>query len=183
MSSPVRWVLRGVSRVDARSRLAERVAEHLRPQLPDDHVLLPRYAPRDHGERIAVVVVGRQRVFVIEPREDEGAIVCYQDHWYRRIGPGMAQPIGDAPSLRARRNRERIRSDLGTGGFINVAIEPLVLLTRGHPDDVRSSCVPVISGIDALARHIVHGIDPTPAPEHTRAVANALAHNITLVTV
>lgn len=180
MSDPVHWVLANVSRVDTRSRLAERVAEQLRAQLPDDHIVLARYAPRDRGDRIPVVIVGRERVFVIEPRDDEGALVCYQDHWYRRIGPGIAHPLGDAPSLRARRNRERIRSDLGTGGFITLHIEPLVLLTRGTPDDVRSSCVPVIAGVDALARHVVHGIAPLPAPEHTRAVAEALARNIKL---
>lgn len=182
MAGPVHWVLASVARADGRGRLAQRVADQLRRALPDDHIVLARHAPRDGGERIAVVVVGRDRVFVVEPRDDDGAIVCYQDHWYRRIGSHIAHPIGDAPSLRARRDRDRIRSDLGTGGFINVAIEPVVLLTRGRADDVRSSCVPVICGVDALARHIVRAMPPEPAPDRTQALAQALATNIRLAT-
>lgn len=182
MRDPVRWILASVSRVDARSRLAERVAQHLSERLPDDHIVLPRYSPRDRGDRIPVVVVGRAAIFVIEPRDDDGDLVCYQDHWYRRIGPGLAHPVTDAPSLRARRDRDRVRADLGTGGFLNVTIEPLVLLTRGRPLDVGSSCVSVIAGLDALVRYIMRGAPGTPAHEHTAALASALARNITLAT-
>ncbi len=180
MSDPLHWVLGTVSRADARVRLAERVADHLRRSLPEDHVVLARYAARDRGERIPVVVVGREGLFVIEPRDDDGDIACYQDHWYRRNGPGAPHALADSPSLRARRNAGRVRSDLGTGGFINVSIEPIVVLTRGRPDDVRSSCVPVVAGLDPLTRHIVRGIADSPSPERVQALAGALASNIKL---
>jgi len=177
------WVRGAVSRVDARGRLAERVAEHLRRSLPEDHIVLSPYAPRDRAERIPIVVVGRLGLFVVEPRDDEGDLVCYQDHWYRRVGPGVAHALSDPPSLRARRNAARVRSDLGTGGFINVPIEAVVLLTRGRPDDVRSSCVPVVAGVDAIVRYMLRGIPEAPHAERTRALAGALATNIKLSTV
>src|SRR5262249_2867941 len=138
--------------------------------------------PRDGGERIPVVVIGRHGLVVVEPRDDEGDLVCYQDYWYRQSGGG-AQPLADAPSLRAMVNAKRLRRDLGTGGFINVPIEPLVLLPRGRAADVRSSCVPVIAGTDALARHIADGGVTEPAHARIRALAEALAHAINLATV
>lgn len=180
MSDPLRWVRGTVSRADARGRVAERVAQHLRESLPEDHIVLAPYSPRDRGERIPIVVVGRLGLFVVEPRDDEGDLVCYQDHWYRRVGPGTAHALSDPPSLRARRDAARVRSDLGTGGFINVPIEAVVLLTRGRPDDVRSSCVPVVAGADALVRYMLRGIPGTPHAERTRALAGALASNIRL---
>jgi hypothetical protein len=179
---PLRSVLEAVSRGDARGDLAERVAALLREQLPEDHVVLARYAPRDRGARVALVVIGRDRLFVVEPRDEDGDLVCYQDHWYRRSGPNAAHPLADPPSLRARRNAERIRGDLGTGGFLNVRIEPLVVLTRGRPDDVRSSCAPVIAGVDALVRYMRRAALGDAAPERTHALASALAKNITLAT-
>jgi hypothetical protein len=86
-----------------------------------------------------VVVVARHAIFILEPRDEDGDLVCYQDHWYRKVGPGMAHALSDSPSLRARRNVARVRSDVGTGGFINVPIEAVVVLTRARPEDVRSS--------------------------------------------
>lgn len=166
--------------MDDRGRLADRVAGHLRSYLPDDHIVLARYAPRDHGERIPVLVIGRRAIFVIEPRDEDGELVCYQDHWYRRVGPAAATPLSEAPSLRARRNVDRVRVDLGTGGFLNVPIQALVVLTRATPADVRSSCVPVIAGLDPLVRHVLRGLSDPPEPERTRALADALARNITV---
>ena len=183
MGDPIHWVLGTVTRGDAHGRLAEDVGSHLRAALPSDHIVLARYAPRDRGDRIPVVIIGRERLFVIEPRDEEGDLVCYQDHWYRRVGPGIAHALSDAPSLRARRNAARVRSDLGTGGYLHVPIDAAVLLTRGTPADVRSSCVPVVTGMDALLAHVLHGIAPAPAPERTRALADALARNIRLSVV
>lgn len=168
---------------DPRARLADRVAQHLREQLPDDHVVLARYAARDRAERIPVVVVGRHRLFVIEPRDEDGDLVCYQDHWYRQERAWRARPLADSPSLRARRNVARVRSDLGTGGFLNIAIDAAVVLTRGRPLDVGSSCVPVIAGLDPLVRYVTRDLAGEPSPARTHALADALARNITLAAV
>lgn len=183
LTDVLRGALSTVVRGDPRDRLAERVALHLRERLPDDHIVLSRYAPRDRGERIPVVVVGRERIFVIELRDDAGALACYQDHWYRRTGTSRTHPLGDSPSLRARRDVGRVRSDLGTGGYMNVPIDALVVLTRARAEDVGSSCVPVIAGLDALIDRITRAADGTPSPERTHALAEALATNIKLATV
>lgn len=183
VSDVLRSALATLVRGDPRDRLAERVALHLRERLPEDHIVLSRYSPRDRGDRIPVVVVGREALFVIEPRDDAGDLVCYQDHWYRRTGVSRTHTLGDSPSLRARRNVARVRSDLGTGGYMNVAIDAVVLLTRARAEDVGSSCVPVISGLDALVERIAGDLVHAPSPERTHALADALAKNITLATV
>jgi hypothetical protein len=167
-------------RSDARGRLADKVASYLRGQLPEDHLVLARYAPRDGGDRIPVVIIGRGGLTVIEPRDEDGAFVCYQDHWYKAVGI-VAHPLGDAPSLRARDNGVRVKRDLGTGGFINVKVEGLVVLTRGEPLDVRSSCVPVIGGLDPLVRHLLARPAIPAESSETRALAAALEHPIKLV--
>lgn len=179
---PLKKVFTAVYHGDTQARLAEQVALNLRARLPDDHVVLPRYAARDGGERISLVVVGRDRIFVIEPRDEDGELVCYQDHWYRKYGESLAHPLADAPSLRARRNADRIRSDLGTGGVMNIPIEPLVLLVRGRPDDVRSSSVTVVAGIEQLARHMLEGESGIASPDRTLRLASALARRVTVTT-
>lgn len=166
-------------RSDARGRLADKVASYLRGQLPEDHLVLARYAPRDGGERVPVVIIGRGGLVIVEPRDDDAAFVCYQDHWYKAIGV-VAHPLGDAPSLRARGNGLRVKRDLGSGGFINVKVEALVVLTRGEPADVRSSCVPVIGGLDPLVRHLLARPATSADPEQTPALAAALDHPIKL---
>ena len=166
-------------RTDARGRLAEKVASYLRGQLPEDYLVLSRYAPRDGGERVPVVIIARSGLVIVEPRDEEGAFVCYQDHWYKTVGT-VAHPLADAPSLRARDNGTRVKRDLGTGGFINVTVDALVVLTRGEPVNVRSSCVPVIGGLDPLVRHLLQAASAPPAPEQTHALAAALDHNIKL---
>jgi len=166
-------------RSDARGRLADKIASYLRGQLPGDFLVLSRYAPRDGGDRVPLVIIGRGGLVIVEPRDDDGAFVCYQDHWYKAIGV-VAHALGDAPSLRARDNGVRVKRDLGTGGFINVKVDALVLLTQGEPVDVRSSCVPVIAGLDPLVRHLLQRASAVPAPEDTRALAEALAHPIKL---
>lgn len=184
MSDLLPGPLRSLFGGGARHRLAEAVALQLRDRLPDDHIVIDGYAPRDRAGRIAIVIVGRDRLFVVEPRDEEGALLCYQDHWYvRPRDGGPAHPLPDSPSLRARRDVARVRSDLGTGGFLNVTIHAAVLLTRAHAEDVRSSCVPVFSGIDPLVAHLTGGLADAPAPERTQALAGALARNITVATV
>jgi hypothetical protein len=144
---------------------------------------MARHAPRDGGTPVPVVVLARDRVVIIEPRDEDGDLLCYQDHWYRSVSGRLTQALGDAPSLRAYANAARLRSDLGTGGLINVQIEPLVVLTRGRPDDVRSSRVPVIAGLDPLVRHILSRRVSSTDRVRTLQLAAALARNITLTGV
>src|SRR5919109_1157220 len=125
----------------------------------------------------------RSRLAVIEPRDDEGDLLCYQDHWYRSESGRLTETLTDPPSLRAHENAGRVRNDLGTGGFMNVQIEPLVVLTRGRPDDVRSSSVPFIAGLDPLVRHILSRRVSSTDRVRTLALAAALARNITLTGV
>lgn len=143
-------------------------------------MVLALHAARDGGARVPVVVIGRDRVVVVEPRDEDGDLLCYQDHWYRSEAGRLTEAISDPPSVRAHENAARLRNDFGTGGFMNVQIEPIVVLTRGRPDDVRSSSVPVIAGLDPLVRHILSRRVSSTDRVRTLALAAALARNITL---
>ncbi len=178
MTRPLQWALAAVGHADPRARLYDHVAFYLRQWLPEDRVVLARHMPRDRGERIPIVVIDHRGLMVIEPRDDEGDLLCYQDHWYRRVDGRVARIIGDPPSLRARENALRLQRDLGTGGVTSVPVDALVLLTRGRPDDVRSSCVPVVTGLDPLVRVLLARDTASADPARTRALTDALAHNI-----
>ena len=168
---------------DARGRLADKIASYLRGQLPGDYLVLSRYAPRDGGDRVPIVIIGRSGLVIVEPRDDDGAFVCYQDHWYRRTGPGVSHPLSDSPSKRARANAARVKSDLASGGFIYTPVDGVVVLTRGQPDDVGSSCVPVLAGMDALVRHLESHSQRDSSVEHTRDLVGALSSPIRLASV
>lgn len=167
-----------------RARLAERAAAYLGQRLPSDYVLMARYAPRDDSSDVVpLVVLGPHGVLVVEPRDEEGALVCYQDHWYRRTGPGISQPLSDSPSKRARFNAARVKSDLASGGFIYTPVEGVVVLTRGQPADVGGSCVPVIAGMDALMRHLEARARLDGSAERTGALVGALSGPIRLASM
>ena len=77
----------------------------------------------------------------------------------------------------------RVKGDVASGGFAYTKVEAVVVLTRGQPDDVGSSCVPVIAGMDALVHHLeTHG-QRDSSLEHTRALVGALAAPIRLASV
>ncbi len=166
-----------------RARLAERTAAYLGERLSTDCVVMARYAPRDGADVVPLVVLGPHGVLVVEPRDEEGGLVCYQDHWYRRSGPGFSHPLSDSPSKRARGNAARVKSDLSSGGFIYTRVEGVVVLTRGQADDVGSSCVPVIAGMDALVRHLETHARPDGSAERTHALVGALSGPIRLASV
>lgn len=167
-----------------RARLAERTAAYLGERLSSDYVVMARYAPRDDSSNtVPLVVLGPHGVLVVEPRDEEGGLACYQDHWYRRSGPGVSHPLSDSPSKRARGNAARVKSDLSSGGFIYTRVEGVVVLTRGQPDDVGSSCVPVIAGMDALVRHLESHAQPDGSIERTHALVGALSGPIRLASV
>jgi hypothetical protein len=166
-----------------RARLAERAAAYLSERLSTDHVVMARYAPRDGADVVPLVILGPHGVLVVEPRDEEGGLVCYQDHWYRRTGPGISHPLSDSPSKRARANAARVKGDLSSGGFIYTRVESVVVLTRGQPDDVGSSCVPVIAGMDELVRYLETHVERDSSIEHTRELVGALSNPIRLASV
>jgi len=167
-----------------RARLAEQAAAYLGERLSSDYVVLARYAPRDDSSDVVpLVILGPHGVLVVEPRDEEGALACYQDHWYRRTAPGVSHPFSDSPSKRARWNAARVKSDLASGGFIYTPVEGVVVLTRGQPDDVGSSCVPVIPGMDALMRHLEAHVHHDGSIERTRALVGALSGPIRIASV
>jgi hypothetical protein len=167
-----------------RARLAERGAAYLGERLSDDYVVMARYAPRDvSSDFVPLVVLGPHGVLVVELREEEGALVCYQDHWYRPNGPGLSHPLSDSPSKRAHANAARVKSDLASGGYPYTLVEGVVVLTRGRPDDVGSSCVPVIAGLDGLVRHLETHTRRDSSTEHTRALVGALLGPVRLATI
>ena len=179
----LRSAFTAVAGIRPRARLAERTAAYLGEHLSADYVVMARYAPRDGSDVVPLVILGPHGVLVVEPRDDEGGLVCYQDHWYRRSAPGVSHPLSDSPSKRARSNAARVKSDLSSGGFIYTGVEGVVVLTRGQPDDVGSSCVPVIAGVDALVRHLEQHVKGDGSPEHTQALVGALSGPIRLASV
>jgi len=167
-----------------RARLAESATAYLSERLSTDFVVMARYAPRDvSSDVVPLVVIGPHGVLVVELRDEEGGLVCYQDHWYRRAGPGVSHPISDSPSKRAHANAARVKRDLASGGFIYTPVDGVVVLTRGRPDDVGSSCVPVIAGMDGLVRHLESHSQRDSSVEHTRELVGALSSAIRLATV
>lgn len=168
-----------------RSRLADRLtdaaAEYLRERLSREYVVLAHYAPRDTDpDEVKLVVLGPAGVFVIEPRDEPGRIICYQDHWYRRAADGSTRALGDAPSKRAHHDAGRVRSDVATGGFLNTGVEAFVVFTRGQLEDVASSCVPVFDGMDALVGHLARREAAGSSRPRTSEIAEALVGPIRL---
>ncbi len=162
---------------DGRGRLADDVATYLRDRLPDDHVVLTHYAPRDSAaEKVAVAVIGRSGVTLIEPRDEQGEIVCVADRWYRLDGHRATHRIDDSPSRRARWNATRVRSDIATAGFLHTPVEAVVVFTRARLGDCTGSCVMPLEGGDALVRHLLrNGAGAAVSKERARAIALVLA--------
>src|SRR2546426_57149 len=101
-------------RLRAASRLADRTASYLAERLPESFVVVPHYGPRDGaGDEVAMVVIGPPGVVVIEPREEGGEVLCYEDHWYRKQKYGVGRRFqGQSPSQRVRWNASRVRGDI-----------------------------------------------------------------------
>src|SRR5919108_3483523 len=70
-------------RLRAASDLADRAVGYLEEHLPESFVVVSHFGPRDGGDVVPVVIVGPPGVLVVQPRDDEGEVVCCQDVWYR----------------------------------------------------------------------------------------------------
>jgi Nuclease-related domain len=149
-------------RLRAASALADRTAAYLSDHLPDGYVVVPHYGPRDGAEdEVPMVVVGPPGVVVIEPRDEGGEVVCYEDHWYRKQKYGVGRRFsGQSPSQRARWNAARVSGDIGVDPA-PTPVEALVVFTSAHLAGVSSSSVPALEGLPAIVDRLV-GAPRTP---------------------
>ena len=143
-------------RLRAASALADRTAAYLSDHLPEGYVVVPHYGPRDGAEdEVAMVVVGPPGVVVIEPRDDGGDVICYEDHWYRKQKYGVGRRFqGQSPSQRARWNAARVRGDISSDSA-RTPVEGVVVFTSAHVGDVSSSSVPALEGLPAIVDRLV----------------------------
>jgi len=172
-------------RLRTASVLADRTADYLNEHLPDGYVVVPHYGPRDGGEdEVAMVVIGPPGVVVVEPHDEQGEVLCHQDHWYRKqkFGSGRRIP-GMSPSQRARWNAARVRSDIATGGLVRTPVEPLVVFTSARLGDVSSSSVLALAGLDAMVARLVSGVRTDAGAARTRPPADTLAEPVRLAVV
>lgn len=142
-------------RLRAASALADRTAEYLAGHLPQGYVVVPHYGPRDGADdEVPMVVIGPPGVVVIEPRDEAGEVICYDDHWYRRQKYGVGRRFqGQSPSQRARWNASRVRGDIV--GPEPTPVQAVVLFTSARIADVSSSSVPAIEGLPAIVDRLV----------------------------
>ena len=166
----------------AGGRLAERVANTLCTTLGPAYVVLTEYAPRDGADIVPVVVVGPSGIFAIEPLGEDAKFGCFRDGWHR-VEPQGLHHLAISPSRRAKDHATRVRSDISGGGHIRTQVDAYVLIERGTGEDCASSTVPVVCGVDALAREI-HGrsAHPVVSPHQVHAVADALVHPLAVAT-
>jgi len=137
----------------------DRTAAYLSDHLPEGYIVVPHYGPRDGAEdEVPMVVIGPPGVVVIEPRDEGGEVLCYEDHWYRKQKHGVGRRFqGQSPSQRARWNASRVRGDISVEPT-RTRVEAVVVFTSAHIAAVSSSSVPAFEGLPA----IVDGLVGTP---------------------
>jgi len=102
-----------------------------------------------------MVVIGPPGVVVIEPRDERGEVLCYDDHWYRKQKYGVGRRFhGQSPSQRARWNASRVRGDISVERG-PIPVEAVVVFTAAHIADVSSSSVPAFEGLPAIVDRLV----------------------------
>jgi len=143
-------------RLRAASALADRTATYLAEHLPESYVVVPHYGPRDGADdEVPMVVIGPPGVVVIEPRDEAGEVLCYDDHWYRKHKYGVGRRFqGQSPSQRARRNALRVRGDMSIDPACT-SVEGVVVFTSAHIADVSSSSVPALEGLPAIVDRLI----------------------------
>jgi hypothetical protein len=143
-------------RLRAASALADRTAAYLTEHLPAGYVVVPHYGPRDGAEdEVPMVVIGPPGVVVIEPRDEAGEVLCYDDHWYRKKKYGVGRRFqGASPSQRARWNAARVQGDISVDAA-RTSVEAVVVFTSAHIADLGSSSVLALEGLPAIVDRLV----------------------------
>lgn len=143
-------------RLHAESALVDRTAAYLCDHLPEGYVVVPHYGPRDGAQdEVAMVVIGPPGVAVIEPRDEAGEVLCFQDHWYRKGKYGVGRRFrGPSPSRRARWNAARVHGDIAVDSA-RTSVEAFVVFTSARIAEVSDSSVPAIEGLPAIVERLV----------------------------
>jgi hypothetical protein len=143
-------------RLRAASALADLAATYLSDHLPEGYLVVPHYGPRDGADdEVPMVVIGPPGVVVIEPRDEAGEVLCFEDHWYRKHKYGVGRRFqGVSPSQRARRNAARVQGDMSVDAA-RTSVEAVVVFTSAHLADVSSSSVPACEGLPAIVDRLV----------------------------
>ena len=126
-------------------------------RVPEGYVVVPHYGPRDGADdEVPMVVIGPPGVVVIEPRDEGGEVLCYDDHWYRKQKYGVGRRFhGQSPSQRARWNASRVRGDISVDPA-RTSVEGVVVFTSAHIGDGSSSSVPAVEGLPAIVDRLLH---------------------------
>jgi hypothetical protein len=149
-------------RLRTASALADRAAAYLADHLPDGYVVVPHYSPHDGADdEVPMVVFGPPGVLVIEPRDEAGEVLCYDDNWYTKHKYGVGRRFqGPSPSQRARWNAARVRGDISADPA-RTRVEAVVVFTSAHIADVSRSSVAALEGLPAIVDRLVRTpIDP-----------------------
>src|SRR6058998_3594042 len=143
-------------RLRSASALVDRAAAYLADHLPESYVVVPHYGPRDGAEdEVPMVVIGPPGVVVIEPRDEGGEVLCFEDNWYRKQKYGVGRRFhGQSPSRRARWNASRVRGDISVEPT-RTPVEAVVVFTSAHIADTSSSSVPALEGLPAIVDRLV----------------------------
>jgi hypothetical protein len=142
-------------RLRSASALADRTAAYLADHLPEGYVVVPHYGPRDGAEdEVPLVVIGPPGVAVIEPRDEAGEVLCYDDHWYRTRTYGVGRRFqGPSPSQRARWNAARVRGDISFDST-RTPVEAFVVFTSARIAEVSHPSVPALEGLPAIVERL-----------------------------
>jgi hypothetical protein len=143
-------------RLRAASALADRTAAYLLEHLPEGYVVVPHYAPRDGvDDEVPMVVIGPPGVLVIEPRDESGEVLCYDDNWYRKQKYGIGRRFGGpSPSQRARWNAARVSGDISADSA-RTRVEGVIVFTSAHIADVSRSSVAALEGLPAIVDRLM----------------------------
>lgn len=157
---------------DGRLRL---FSAKVRDALPEEFALITGYVPRDAADgAIDMIIVGPTGVFAVEMCESAGTLACYEDIWYRKHTTS-AWRVDASPSVAARRNAERLRSDVRTGGFVRATVEPLVVLVYGHTVELTGCSAAVAEGVEGLVRQVRLWNRAPLSDQRARAIARTLS--------
>lgn len=157
---------------DGRLRL---FSAQVRDALPEEFAVISSYVPRDAGDgAIDMIIVGPTGVFAVEVCESAGTLACYDDIWYRKH-TASAWRVDASPSRAARRNAERLRSDVRSGGFVRTTVEPLVVLVYGHTVEINGCSAAIAEGVDGLVRQVRHWNRAPLSDQRARAIARTLS--------